>query len=251
MDILEIDLIVTDIVRRVSDVIDGVFDLEIENKGAYTDLVTRADKEVEAFISQKLRENFPDAQILGEETWDENKEYSTDKLFVIDPIDGTTNFVKQKKDYCTIVTYFEDGKAQLSYIYDIVGDVLYSLIRDKGFFIDGLLQDPPENLGLKDSIASLDLKRLWGQEIVEEILKGCFAPRILGSAGLEGVRIARGQIGVYVNKYAGPWDFSAYYLMAKELGLHLSDLNGNPLDPTKKSNFIISTKAIAKDLGLD
>ena len=250
MDLLKIDKIVRDILRQVPNIVNSYDDLDVESKSAYNDLVTAVDKGVEKFLSDKLHEEFEGTEILGEETFDPEKDYNLDNIWVIDPIDGTTNFVKQGLDYSTIMTYFKDGKPQLSYIYDIVQNDLYSLIKDVGFYKNDIKISKPENTSLHDSIVSLDIKRMYGSDICDEMLDKCFVARVLGSAGLEGVRVSLGQVGAYANPNCGPWDFSTYYLMAELLDLHFSDLNGNPVNPIEKSSAIICTKQIAKDLNL-
>lgn len=248
---LEKNLIIKDIIRRIPKIIDSLTVLEIESKTGPTDLVTTADRKVEEFLTEKIKESFPDTEILGEENYDPDKKYSLDDLWVIDPIDGTTNFVKKRINYCTIITHFYKGEAILSYIYDSPRDTLYSMIKDYGVYQNDRKLSKPKNLSLSESLISLDLKNLYDSAIGSQLSRTSFAPRITGSAGLEEVKIATGELGAYAIGRAGPWDFSPCFLLADLFDLHFTNLSGKKPNPTKPSDFILSTKKIAQELGFD
>ena len=250
MDLLKIDRKIRQILREIPEIISAHEDLGIQTKSAYNDLVTLADQGVEEYLSERLTELIPGSKILGEESYDEDKEYSLKNLWVIDPIDGTTNFVKQGRNYCTILSYFRDGEPVLSYVYDAPQDTLYSIIKGEGFFIDDHKLEKIEYLDLKNTLISLDLKRMYDHPLAEKMVDGAFSVRVLGSSGLESIKVAKGETGAYANPYAGPWDFSINYLMAKELGLFFSTFDGESVDPTSMGDFIVCTPQIAEDLGL-
>lgn len=248
MDYNKLDLEIKNILTKIPKVIDEVEHLKIEQKTSYTDIVTEVDKRVEEFLTEEFLKIIPEAEILGEETFDPDYDYDMSKIFIIDPIDGTANFVKQNRDFCTIVSYFEDKKPILAYVYDIKRDIMYWAMADKGVFVEDKKVNAPENKSLKDALAACDVNRLYGTDLFEYICKNSFATRNLGSAGLEGVRVALGQTGVYANYRIGPWDFSPFFLMADILDLHISDLEGNPVNLLEPSSYMISTKKIAKEL---
>lgn len=246
---LEKNIIIKDIIRRIPEIIDSLININISEKSGPTDLVTTADKKVEEYLTREIKNAFPGAEILGEENYDPEKEYSLENLWIIDPIDGTTNFVKKGINYCTIITHFYGGEAVLSYIYDSPRELLYSMIRGVGVFENDKKLSKPKDLTIAESLVSLDLKNLYHTKIGEKLSKNSFGLRIIGSTGLEEVKIATGELGVYAIGRAGPWDFSPCFLLSELFDLHFSDLSGKLPDPTKRSAFLLSTRKIAHELG--
>ncbi|MFB0972765.1 MAG: inositol monophosphatase family protein, partial [Neofamilia sp.] len=131
------DKYIQEIIRTIPDVIRGIEIVDIEQKSGERDLVTEVDKGVEEFLRKKILDEFPDHEVMGEETYDTSLEYNTKNLWVIDPIDGTANFVKQRNDFCTIVSYFEDGEPMLTYIYEVTKDDLYHGMSGEGVYLNG------------------------------------------------------------------------------------------------------------------
>lgn len=248
-NIYKYDKIIESILRKIPEIIAKYGDISIETKSNERDLVTTVDKGVEEYISSELLKHFPGSEILGEETYEEGRSYDKSKLFVIDPIDGTTNFVKQRDDFCTILSYFEDGKPQLAYVYEVNRDLLYSIIRGEGIFINGKKIEKPEDKTLKEALITMDLRRMIDKkDIFEKSVRDSFGTRGVGSAGLDSIKVAIGKTGAYMNPKAGPWDFSPCFLMAEELGLHFSDLEGKEMTLDGYSSFIISTKSVYRDI---
>ncbi len=82
------------------------------------DLVTNVDKQIQQQFQQFLATYFPEHQLLAEEKSNAMITNEINHLWIMDPIDGTANLVKQQEDYCIILAYFYEGKPMLSYVYD-------------------------------------------------------------------------------------------------------------------------------------
>lgn len=248
--LLEYDKYIKSILKELPSIIKGIEIITINHKSSERDLVTEVDEGVEKFLTEKILEKFPDHTILGEETFIPNTIYDRKNLWVIDPIDGTTNFVKQKNDYCTIISYFEDGKPALSYIYEIEKDDLYYSIKGKGVFLNDKKLEKPKNKTLVESLISTDIRRmnLYKNELFGRLVKDSFGLRSVGSSGLDGSRVLSGRTGAYINYSGGPWDFAPFYLMADELDLVFTDLKGNKVSLDEHSEFIVCTKKVFEDV---
>src|SRR5690554_2697394 len=103
--------------------------LEIESKGPQ-DFVTAVDKAVERLIRQRLGETFPDHAILGEEFGLDREGQRV--VWVLDPIDGTSNFMRDRPSWCVSIGAAIEGRPVLAVIYDPVKDELYSAADGRG-----------------------------------------------------------------------------------------------------------------------
>lgn len=99
--------------------------LTIDQKTSRNDLVTNMDREIQAFLIDKIHRFNPEAKILAEEDGYSKVNDFTGQLFVIDPIDGTLNFVVERENFCIMLGVYEDGKGQLGFIYDVAKEELY------------------------------------------------------------------------------------------------------------------------------
>lgn len=224
-------------------------DLGYSTKKNYRDLVTVVDKNVEKYLREQIMEHFPEAEIIGEESSDGAYETSADLVWLIDPIDGTANFVKQREDYCVMIACFEREVPVLAYIYNVYRDELTSAIRGNGVFVNDRKLERPENIGMKDAMISADIRRMSETELCRTLIEKSFDLRYIGSAGLDAAKVASGCFGGYFSPMAGgPWDFAPFILMAEELGLHLSTWSGEKLSIHKTTSFVLCTEQIYDDV---
>ena len=127
-DFQGIDANVKDWLRKAREIILDSFNLslDVKTKSGPTDLVTNVDKEVERFYIQQIQNAYPEAKILGEETSKIHPLTNMEGLvFILDPIDGTMNFVKQKRNFASMIAVYYNNRPLLGYIYDIIRDELY------------------------------------------------------------------------------------------------------------------------------
>ena len=94
-------------------------DLQVERKSSPTDLVTRLDKEVQELLVDRIKSTYPEDLICAEEGC-LRAAVGQGSVWVIDPIDGTNNFVAQQEDFAVMLAYFEDGVGEFGIIYDVM-----------------------------------------------------------------------------------------------------------------------------------
>lgn len=222
---------------------------EVEEKKNHRDLVTNVDKDVQEQLKQAILELMPDTIVFGEESKEEMTDFNLPSLWIIDPIDGTSNFVKQGLDYAIMLAYFEHLEPVLSYVYDVERDILYWAVKGEGFFVNGEPVRQVPNKGIRDSLASIFIRKFIekGNDAYLPLVREVFDVRFGGSLGIDGARVATGQFGAFVSPRIAPWDFAPFFLWAKELGLHLSDFDGKPLDLHQFSSIIFSTHQFYED----
>lgn len=251
MNLYEADRLVKDwlVYAKENLIPDRLKEVSFSTKKNYRDLVTSVDKNVEKYLRERINESFPDADIIGEESSNGVYDTKASRIWLIDPIDGTANFVKQNEDYCIMMAYFEDEVPMLSYIYNVYRDELTYAIRGDGVYVSDRKLPAPHNIGLKDAMVSVDIRRMFETKLCKELIINSFDLRYVGSAGLDAVKVAAGCFGGYFSPMAGgPWDFAPMILIAEELGLHLSTWDNEPLDIRKSTSFMLCTEQIYEDV---
>ncbi|OGH06282.1 MAG: hypothetical protein A2171_01725 [Candidatus Levybacteria bacterium RBG_13_35_9] len=193
--------------------------------------VTGADLESERILMEVIQKNFPGHLILSEETESDIQDIlSVDHLWVIDPIDGTSNF-RYQRDYCGIsVGYVERGEPIAGLIYDPFRDQLFYGEKEKGAFLNG----SPIHVGDKAELskATVYTDNSYDPEgtrsNLEMLLKVNPTPWVLirGSAVLAYCDIAAGRADVYAHQFLKPWDNAAAFVIIKEAGGVIKGLNG-------------------------
>lgn len=197
-------------------------DFVTETKGAQ-DFVSAVDRETEALIRARLQAACPDTGFLGEETGGAMGA----RTWVVDPIDGTSNFVRGLPFWCLSVALVEAGEPVLGAIYDPCQDELFTAIRGAGGHLNGRplrvsAQDRPDGaiLGLGFSFKS---RVPWHRAVLDGLLREQALYRFFGSGALTIAHCAAGRIDGFWEDHMMPWDVAAGLVLAREAGAVLSD----------------------------
>ncbi|WP_200915623.1 inositol monophosphatase family protein [Margalitia shackletonii] len=219
--------------------------LQIQTKSDRNDLVTNIDKQIEQFFIKKIREKYPEHLILGEEGYGENVHNTEGTIWIIDPIDGTVNFVHQQRNFSISIGIYENGIGKLGYIYDVVHKELYHVIAGSGAYFNGnrlpKLQEPQ----LSDAIVGINATWLISNkhvpvENLHKLVRDVRSTRSLGSAALEMAYIATGRFDAYIAMRLSPWDFAAGKMLVEELGGSITTVKGEPLNILEGSTVFVS-----------
>ncbi|BCB03201.1 inositol monophosphatase family protein [Bacillus sp. KH172YL63] len=231
-------------------------ELSIKTKSNRNDLVTDMDEATERFFTENIRTTYPDHQILGEEGYgDELKELSG-VTWIIDPIDGTMNFVHQQRNFAISIGIYDQDEGKLGYIYDVVHDELYFAHKGHGVYMNDVKLPKLEPVPVEDAIVALnalwvtDNKRI-NPAILSPLVKDVRGTRSYGSAAIELAYVASGRLDAYLTMRLAPWDFAAGKIMIEELGGVVSDLEGNPLDPLNKSSLFVGKPGLHQTILTD
>lgn len=214
-------------------------DMDLQTKTSRFDLVTNVDKAIEQSFEQLLTAHFPAHQLYGEEAHHDTAKLRAGYTWVLDPIDGTANLVKQQDDYCIILALFHNGEPVLSYIYDCPREKLFQAIKGQGVYLNGEVLPPPPTMPLADSIISFNNKVL-NDETMHDLLDASFGYRLIGACGLDSAKVFTGQFGMHIHTNAKPWDIGAQFLFAEMLGLKMTNFQQEPIDFIHGGPFIIS-----------
>lgn len=239
------DQIIKKWIREISEVVlnNNHDQMEIEQKTKPNDLVTNMDKWVEQELVKKIRTAFPSDRIVGEEGYGDAIDDLTGTVWFIDPIDGTLNFVLQNENYAMMLAVYEEGIPVQSYVYDVVQDRLYSAIKDEGVSCNGKRIEPPLDLSLSEGMLATNSSIMMEDkyESLRRVSNSSLGLRLIGSAGLESVEVAKGSVVAYLATNLKPWDVAPGLLFMKELGLKATQFNNEPLDLLNNNDIIFAT----------
>lgn len=228
--------------------------LVIDTKANANDLVTTIDRDTEAFLATNIKHTFPDHFILSEEGFGDNLSTLDGVVWIIDPIDGTINFVNQKRNFAISVGIFVDGVGEMGIVYDVMAGNLYTAKRGEGAFKnDQKLSPLKEELNLGESILGLNHNWLCENPVVDEIeiqqlVKRVRGTRAYGSAALKLAFLAEGIIDSYITMNLAPWDIAGGMVLVSEVGGVTTNIDGNTVNMLGTDSTISCHPAILEDL---
>ncbi len=221
-------------------------ELKIGIKADKNDLVTNLDKETEQYFAEKIRAAFPTHKVLGEEGYGDEVKNLEGIIWMIDPIDGTMNFVHQQRNFFISIGIYENGKGQLGYLYDVVHDELYSAQVGEGAFLDDRKLPMLEEVTVEKAIVGLNATWLVSNSYMDPtntlipLAKDVRGTRSYGSAALELAYVATGRLDSYISMRLAPWDFAGGKIIIEELGGIVSNIKGEPLNMLETNSVIAS-----------
>lgn len=206
----------------------------VTTKTSATDLVTETDRAVEALIAGRLLSARPEDGIVGEEGASEAG--TSGVVWVVDPIDGTTNFAYGYPAFCTSIAAELDGHPVAGVVHDPVRDQTFSAILGGGAFLDGRPcvarpAGPPLEHALVGTGFGYGAERRAAQgALLASVLPHVRDIRRAGSAALDLCSVACGRLDAYYERGLQHWDHAAGALIAAEAGAWVGTLEGGPLD---------------------
>lgn len=227
--------IIAQIVRRAGATVLRAHDIErsVRQKTLPCDLVTEYDGAVQEQLRRELLAAFPDAGFYGEEEA-EHDLAGKRAVFIVDPIDGTTNFVRHLHHSCISVGLCVDGKMEYGAVYNPYFDELFTAQRGCGAFLNGETirctdADLAHSLVLFGSAIYYRETIPFTQALVCELLPDTLDFRRGGSAALDLCYLAAGRGDLFFECCLRPWDYAAGSLIAQEAGATVTALDGSPL----------------------
>lgn len=221
-------------------------------------LVTGVDRGIQDYLSRELNSRWPHFGFVGEEMPHGDQirvcEHSKQGFWVLDPLDGTTNFASGFLFFGISLALVIEGQPVLAVIYDPVRDECFAAKKGRGAFLNGTPLVCPDTGVLGDCIANIDYKRLVG-DLASQLVR-CppyRSQRNLGSSVLEWCWLAAGRIQLYLHGGQKLWDFAAGCLILHEAGGAATSLSGQALDCGKlrKRSVVAAVNAGLLDQWVD
>ncbi len=221
----------------------------IDAKEGHANFVTKYDRLIEDELKKGLKEILPEAAFFGEESAKgsfPDEEY----VFVADPIDGTTNFIKDLRWSCTAVALTKNRERIFGAVYNPYSDELFWAVRGKGAFLNEtpiFVSEQP----LERGVAVFGTAPYY-EDIPEhafdkakEYLEKCIDVRRTGSAELDLCLVACGRCELYFEPRIQPWDYAAGSIIVEEAGGTVSQWDGSLFDITKPASCMAFGRGVS------
>lgn len=222
--------------------------MAIDTKSGVADLVTEYDKKVQEQLAVGLKKLLPEAKFIGEEG--SNDELTENGYaFVVDPIDGTTNFIKDYHMSAISVALLKGKEVVAGVVYNPYLDEIFYTIKGQGAFCNGkrisVSSQPLSNALILFGSSPYD-KNLFKKtlETLSEYFYKALDIRRCGSAALDLCSVACGRAELYFELQVSPWDFAAGKLLVEEAGGVVTALDGAPLSFDGKTSILAKNNII-------
>ncbi|RLN20910.1 hypothetical protein BBJ28_00018420 [Nothophytophthora sp. Chile5] len=224
-----------------------------KTKSSKDDLVTVVDKQCQDLVFSTIQQTFPSHELLGEENVEPGSEASTralqdmvskEWLWIVDPIDGTTNFVHHRPASVVSVACAHHGEVVVGVIYDPYRDEIFTAQQGKGAFLNGQPAHVSTEATFSEAligfgIGTKDSVRLPMLDCVREFSAKCRGLRLQGAAAIELAWTCCGRQTAFYELDLNSWDIAAGSLLVKEAGGQVSDSDGSPFSLSTR-NIVVS-----------
>jgi myo-inositol-1(or 4)-monophosphatase len=216
-------------------------ELTIQEKSGRTDLVTNMDEQTQEFLMKKIQTHYPEDQILGEEKGFTKVSSFQGRVWIIDPIDGTLNFVLEKENFCIMLAVYEEGVGQLGFIYDVIRDEMYWGGKGWGVYVNECPLPQPAMKELSAGLLGMNAY-MYGKNIhhARDIGHQTMGIRVCGCAGLEIIAMLKGNHIGYISKLS-PWDYAPGLVLLEEFGFKFGNIHGEALTFDGQEYFLAAT----------
>lgn len=222
----------------------------IDEKAGHANFVTEYDKKVQAELQKRLLSFLPEAVFVGEE---EDIHASVEKgyAFIVDPIDGTTNFIRDYHVSAISVGLTKDGRQYMGVVYNPYLDELFTAVKGKGAFLNGKPIHVSEQ-PLGNGVVLFGTSPYY-EELNEASFKMAFTyfkksldVRRSGSSAIDLCNIAAGRAELFFELKLSPWDYAAGSLIVEEAGGRVTDIDGGKITLSEGCS-ILATNAVCRE----
>ncbi|MEX2401384.1 MAG: inositol monophosphatase family protein [Rhodothermales bacterium] len=214
----------------------SIREADVRKKGL-NDLVTEVDEAAQAVVIRTLQETFPDALFLAEEGEAYSDDVADEPLWIIDPIDGTTNFTRGVPPYAVSIGLRDGDGMAVGVVLDVPRGELFSAVRGEGFFVNGVPYAVSRTQRVADSLITTGfLYREIDQidvylEVLGAFMRRSRGMRRPGSAAVDLAYVAAGRFDGFYETGLQAWDVAAGMLLVEEAGGRVTTFraDGDPL----------------------
>lgn len=227
--------------------------IEIKDNNAI-DFVTETDQEIERYLIKEIKHEYPDHKFIGEESnaVADIGELTCAPTWIIDPVDGTTNFVHGYPNVCISIALTVHCDVELGVIFNPILNMFFSAIRGEGAF----LNDKPISVGSANKLSDALVAVEYGSNRTEEsrsvfnhnvdyLAMTAHGIRSSGSAAWNLAQVARGAIDLYMEMGLHVWDMAAGVIIIREAGGTVIDPDGSEFELMHRRILATSSEQIA------
>jgi len=215
------------------------------------DFVTNVDNNSEKLITSMIKTEFPEHGIMAEEGTESE---GNKNVWIIDPLDGTTNFMHGYPFFCVSIALTRGNKQMLGVVYDPVRKEMFHAIADDGSYLNGKKIKVSSIRELKGSLLITgfyydrsELMRKTLEKMGEFLSRDVHGIRRDGSAAMDMCYVACGRADGYWEYVLSPWDFAAASLIAKEAGARVTKTDGGKIE-MKRNGILAANEELHKKM---
>lgn len=222
----------------------------IHQKGAHYDFVTEADVMVQEYLREKLTQVLPGSRFFSEEQ--ENEPLTDNPTWIVDPIDGTSNFMRGRRYSCVSIALCEQKKPVLGIVFNPYANEMFRAEINRGATLNGhtieVSQTPLEKALVFFGTSPFDpeLSQL-SFKVAQTFLQKAGDLRRLGSAALQLCEVAQGKADIFFELRLRPWDYAAGSLIVKEAGGFVCSPLEKEIDYGKNLSILASNSLCFQD----
>lgn len=216
----------------------------ISTKAHQHDLVTDVDKGVERFFQKKLMDSFPSHRLMGEEGTAQHIHDLNGTVWILDPIDGTVNFVHQESYFAVSVGIYHEGIGKIGIVYDVMHDEMFTALQGEGAYLNDRKLKPLDKVNMEESILSFNAGWMFKDRRLEKLVENSRGLRSYGAASLEMAYVAAGRLDAYISFNLAPWDMAAGAVLIKEVGGKATNYRGDRLTFLSKDTLLAASPEI-------
>jgi myo-inositol-1(or 4)-monophosphatase len=201
----------------------------VDSKSSETDMVSDADREAELAISSLLRAERPDDGLLGEEGLDAGG--SSGRRWVVDPLDGTTNYLYRYRAWCVSIALEDEGGGLVGVVHDPLNRETFSAVRGRGASLNGRGIRVRDHDRLDTALVATGFGyepdiRAGQADLLRRLIPHVRDVRRAGAAALDLCHVAAGRLDGYYERGLNRWDWAAGALIVEEAGGRVVELSG-------------------------
>jgi myo-inositol-1(or 4)-monophosphatase len=234
--------------KIIKDGLDGKLEIDVKKDAGW---VTDIDKKAEDFIVSEINKAYPDSSILAEEGGETK---SSGKMkWIIDPLDGTSNFAHGYPWFCVSIGVEVEGELKFGGIYHPMLNEMFWAEKDKGCYLNDKRVYVSKIETVEDSLLATGFSYLRGEKLHTEVQRFenvqniSLGVRRAGSAALDLSNTACGRFSGFWESSLNPWDVAAGFLMIEEAGGKITSYNGEPTT-VYGGDFVVSNGLIHDEL---
>ncbi|TYB95796.1 MAG: inositol monophosphatase [Kosmotoga sp.] len=215
----------------------------VDTKSNESDFVTQFDVNVQRAIIENIKRSFPGDHFIAEEEGMDSKTVKGN-VWIIDPIDGTLNFVHRLPLFCVSLAFFEDKEPLIGVVYWPSAQLLIYAAKNNGAFLNDNKITVSSKKNLSDSLVTLGTSNRTAMDLMSVLHDKVQRIRMLGTAALQAAFVGAGFSEAYISVEMKIWDIAASYLIVKEAGGIITNWNGKEIDVFDTKKMIFSNSFI-------
>lgn len=255
-EIVTMEKIITDVMRSAGKIVLSAHldEDSVREKTGSANFVTEYDVAVQNFMMSEIKRNIPKAVFIAEEKENDPTVLSGEYCFVIDPIDGTKNFINDYRHSCISLAMISKGETVLGAIYDPYLDEMFTAEKGMGARLNGKPMHVSER-PIETAIVAFGTSPYYKDTLADktfdftkEIFLTASDIRRTGAAALDLAYLAAGRNDIFFEFVLSPWDFAAGALLVTEAGGIVTDIKGNKTELSAPSSIFAANSKIHPQL---